>query len=114
MEFYIEIKRKCSEVQNKELERNPESKFITNFMTIMDDVFETTESFHIIYRDIIQENLNFFSKLGTNKDILLLIFYFKICLNPYSLFKKIQFDFNQFYEENENMTLEEIQTRLMK
>jgi len=37
-----------------------------------------------------------------------LIYLFKICLNPYEEFKSINFDFHKFYEDNENISLEEI------
>ena len=36
------------------------------------------------------------------KDVFLCIFYLNVCLNPYDTFKSMDFDFNQFYEENEN------------
>lgn len=74
-------------------------------MELYNNNFEATESFHSIYKDILYDNMKEI-KLSKNntKDSLLCLFYLNICLNPYSEFKEINYDFNKFYEENENMT----------
>lgn len=35
-------------------------------------------------------------------------------MNPYHIFQNIHFDFNQFYEDIENMTFEEIKHKIDK
>lgn len=77
-------------------------------LEILNNEFEATEKFHSIYRDIINENINMLSKSAPFKETLMLLFYLKICLNPYEQFQNINFDFNKFYEENENLTENEM------
>jgi len=52
------------------------------------------------------------SKGEVTKESLRLLYYLKICLNPHIVLPNINFDFNQFYEDNENMTLRELQEKV--
>lgn len=71
----------------------------------MNNTFDATESFHSIYRDVLQDNMKEIKQSSNKtKHSLLCLFYFNTCLNPYNEFKDINYDFNKFYEENENMT----------
>jgi len=55
-------------------------------MKILNDVFETTEQFHLVYRDVINDCINLIAKSEPTKENLLLLYYLNICLNPYLIF----------------------------
>lgn len=71
-------------------------------MESFNNVFEASETFHLFYRDILEDNLALL-KNSNEQQITLLSLNYAICLNPYEEFKDINFDFNNFYEENENL-----------
>jgi serine/threonine-protein kinase ULK/ATG1 len=101
-------------VQRKELEKNNKDWIISKVLEIVNDEFEATEKFHSIYRDVINENVKLLGKLAATKETILLSFYLKICLNPYEHFQNINFDFNKFYEDNENLTEADLKSRADK
>ncbi|KAM3132183.1 hypothetical protein pb186bvf_015778 [Paramecium bursaria] len=117
-DFYSEISKKCHMVQSEELAKNPTSAqktIIQNIQNVINNNFEGNEPFHQIYRDVLQENLKMIRGLNSKEaEIHLLQYYFLVCQNPYEEFKDINYDFNQFYEENENLTYNEIQDKIIK
>ncbi|CAK94087.1 unnamed protein product (macronuclear) [Paramecium tetraurelia] len=119
LDFYTEISKKCNIVQQEELVNGkatgPTSSLIKNFLSIQNNNFEANDTFHMLYRDIIVENLKNIKNLNSKEtEINLLLLYLLICQNPYEEFKDINYDFNTFYEEIENLTLSEVQEKLQK
>lgn len=83
-------------------------------MEIINHTYEATETFHTVYREVLQENIADIKSLNSNsKNLLLCVHYFSICLNPYEEFRDINYDFNKFYEESENMTEAELQAKIV-
>ena len=114
MSLNAEISKTCYEVQRIELEKNNKNSIVSKVLEILNNEFEATEKFHSVYRDIINENINILSKHAESKEMLILLFYLKICLNPYEQFQNINFDFNKFYEDNENLTENEMKVLFEK
>ncbi|CAD8091986.1 unnamed protein product [Paramecium primaurelia] len=119
LDFYTEISKKCNIVQQEELANGKAtgavSSLIKNFLSIQNNNFEANDTFHMLYRDIIVENLKIIKNLNSKEtEINLLLLYLLICQNPYEEFKDINYDFNTFYEEIENLTLQEVQEKLQK
>lgn len=78
-------------------------------MQLLNDNFEANESFHQVYRDTIQETLKIIKAVNSKiVETILLQYYLIVCQNPYEEFKDINYDFNTFYEEYENSSLQEI------
>ncbi|CAD8189523.1 unnamed protein product [Paramecium pentaurelia] len=119
LDFYTEISKKCNIVQQEELANGKATgavqSLIKNFLSIQNNNFEANDTFHMLYRDIIVENLKIIKNLNSKEtEINLLLLYLLICQNPYEEFKDINYDFNTFYEEIENLTLQEVQEKLQK
>ncbi|CAD8105724.1 unnamed protein product [Paramecium sonneborni] len=119
LDFYTEISKKCNIVQQEELVNGKATgatlSLIKNFQSIQNNNFEANDTFHMLYRDIIVENLKLIKNLNSKEtEINLLLLYLLICQNPYEEFKDINYDFNTFYEEIENLNLQEVQEKLQK
>ncbi|CAD8178145.1 unnamed protein product [Paramecium octaurelia] len=118
-DFFAEISKKCNQVQQEEMQNGKASSqtinLIRNFLSIQNNHFEANDTFHMLYRDVILENLKIIKNLNSKEtEANLLILYLTICQNPYEEFKDINYDFNTFYEETENLSLQEIQEKFLK
>ena len=107
MEIYNEISKKILELQKGSQNNDPNNKEMKLFSEVMNNNFENNEKFHAIYRECIIEIMKVIkSNEKQTKDTLLCLYYLNICLNPYDSFKEINYDFNKFYEDNENLIYE--------
>lgn len=76
------------------------NNMIKNFLSILNNNFEANDTFHMLYRDIIVDNLKNIKAMNSKEvEVNLLTLYLLICQNPYEEFKDINYDFNTFYEE---------------
>ena len=65
-EFFEEISRKTQEVQKIMIEGAKPDSNIVKFMTVLNNNFDASEQFHLIYRTIIYENLYYLRKNFAN------------------------------------------------
>ncbi|CAD8156173.1 unnamed protein product [Paramecium octaurelia] len=122
-DFYLEIYKKEQQIIDKEISQ-PDNKRASEVKQVLDVNFDYNTFFQQLYQQVIQECLEIIKTSIKQtkdsdpiyKDLLLLGWFFVICLDPYLEFKDINMDFNQFYEEMQMLTeaqlLEKISKRL--
>ncbi|CAD8092957.1 unnamed protein product [Paramecium sonneborni] len=119
LDFYNQIAKRCQQILQEEYNNNSNNQLIIgmikNFLAALNENFEANEIFNVLYRESIIECLKIIKTLASKElQINQLNYYLLIALNPYDEFKDINYDFNIFYEESENYTLQELQEKLAK
>ncbi|CAD8176241.1 unnamed protein product [Paramecium pentaurelia] len=119
LDFFNSITKRCQQILQEEFENNKNNQLVVgmikNFYAVLNENFEANEIFNVLYRESIMECLKIVKNLASKQlDINQLNYYLLIALNPYDEFKDINYDFNIFYEDSENYSIQELQEKLAK
>ncbi|KAL4438313.1 hypothetical protein ABPG74_009736 [Tetrahymena malaccensis] len=118
--FNQELLKKTSQIVDEAIKKelNPQQTLnLNNYKSILNQTMVQDATFKQAYQNTLQEFIQTAKQqaIETDKRDALIIFkYVFVCQNPYSIFNNSEFDFSRFYEQLENIKLQQLRQEILQ
>ncbi|EAR84947.2 dual-specificity kinase domain protein (macronuclear) [Tetrahymena thermophila SB210] len=118
--FNQELLKKTTQIVNEVLkkESNPQQiTFLKLYQGVLNQKMDYDSTFKQAYQKTLSELIQSAKQQAIEtdkKDALIIFKYLFVCQNPYSIFKNSEFDFSRFYEQLENIKLQQLRQEILQ